>query len=297
MKRMTTFLLRGLGLLLISGAVAVHADEDPKRVKYVPPEGFAEFKWGDTRAKFTRLPEQPIGIGAAWMERKEKPREFSCITSMTMTQTGAVDGCDVQSMLQQARKSYEGGGVYVLSEYSLEGQGFRFGDTDSVLLYPVVYQFCANWSGETKKRGDLPPNFDEINKFCGMRLLFESETREQLRALPADHVTNYDRMLKKLLAKYGRPKGWQRRGRVLIETLDGDSNDPSERRFGIWRWCPALDRALKTECIASVTLSLDPETGKGSVLYSTPLLWEYAYARENFGFKGDRLFKLLHARN
>ena len=31
------------------------------------------------------------------------------------------------------------------------------------------------------------------------------------------------------------------------------------------------------------------------MLYSTPLLWEYAYARENYGFKGDRLFKLLHA--
>jgi hypothetical protein len=32
-----------------------------------------------------------------------------------------------------------------------------------------------------------------------------------------------------------------------------------------------------------------------AVLYSTPKLWEYAYARENNGFKGDRLFKLLHA--
>jgi hypothetical protein len=32
------------------------------------------------------------------------------------------------------------------------------------------------------------------------------------------------------------------------------------------------------------------------VLYSTPLLWEFAYARENNGYKGDKLFKLLHAR-
>jgi len=38
-------------------------------------------------------------------------------------------------------------------------------------------------------------------------------------------------------------------------------------------------------------------TGKGSVVYATPLLWEYAFARENYGFKGDRLYKLLHARN
>ncbi len=92
-------------------------------------------------------------------------------------------------------------------------------------------------------------------------------------------------------------KGFLFRGHVLIETLDGDSNDPSERRFSIWRWCPAPDRSPKPSCSASITLSVDPLTGKGTVLYSTPLLWEYAYARENFGFKGDRLFKMLHARN
>jgi hypothetical protein len=48
-------------------------------------------------------------------------------------------------------------------------------------------------------------------------------------------------------------------------------------------------------CSASVVLSLDPATGVGTVLYSTPLLWEFAYAREHDA-KGDRLFKLLHAR-
>ena len=43
-------------------------------------------------------------------------------------------------------------------------------------------------------------------------------------------------------------------------------------------------------------LSLEPTTGVGTVLYSTPLLWEFAYARENNGYKGDKLFKMLHAR-
>ncbi len=45
-----------------------------------------------------------------------------------------------------------------------------------------------------------------------------------------------------------------------------------------------------------MSLSIDPKTGVGTVLYATPLLWEYAYARENNGFKGDKLFKVLHAR-
>ena len=69
-----------------------------------------------------------------------------------------------------------------------------------------------------------------------------------------------------------------------------------DRKFSIWRWCPARDRALHTDCTASVVLSLEPATGVGTVLYSTPLLWEFAYARENNGYKGDRLFKMLHAR-
>jgi hypothetical protein len=103
--------------------------------------------------------------------------------------------------------------------------------------------------------------------------------------------------VEKMLAKYGRPKGYLRRGRVLIETLEGDSQDVADRKFSIWRWCPATGSGLKTECTASVVLSLDPATGVGTVLYSTPLLWEFAYAREHFGFKGDRLYRMLHARD
>ena len=46
-----------------------------------------------------------------------------------------------------------------------------------------------------------------------------------------------------------------------------------------------------------MTLSLDPATGVGTVMYSTPQLWEFAYAREHNGFKGDRLYRILYAKN
>jgi hypothetical protein len=210
--------------------------------------------------------------------------------------SGAAGGCDFQATLLRYRKTFEGGGTYVLSEYSIEGQGFRFGnEVDGVVLHPVVYQFCANW-GQTKK-SEPPPNFDSINKFCGMKFQFQSETREELRKLPDEHLTAYDRILEKLIAKYGRPDGFQKRGKVVIETIEGDSSDPADRKFGIWRWCPAKGSGLHTSCTASVVLSLDPVTGQGAVMYSTPQLWEFAYARENYGFKGDKLFRILHARN
>jgi len=161
------------------------------------------------------------------------------------------------------------------------------------VLHPVVYQFCANWD-ETKR--EVLPKFDEINKFCGMRLMFESDTREQLRGKPAEYVTNYDRMLEKLLAKYGKPDNFARRGQVVIETLEGETADQADRKFSIYRWCPARDIGLHTSCTASVVLSLDPSTGVGTVLYSTPLLWEFVYARQQNGNKEDKLYKMLHAR-
>lgn len=282
-------------VLLVAGA---QASEAGKHVKYKAPEGFAGHSWEDLRSSFDRLPEKPRGVAAAWMRTQQRQTGFTCIPNVSIgsQQAGAQDLCNFQETLLRLRSEFNGGGVYVLSEYVIEGQGFRFGEgDDGVVLHPVVYQFCANWTGNRKK--GAPPNFDELNKFCGMKFMFQSESREQLRKLPSDYVTTYDRVLDKLLAKYGRPKGYLRRGQVIIETVEGDSTDPSDRKFSIWRWCPAVGDGLRTSCTASVVLWLDPATGVGTVLYSTPLLWEFAYARENYGFKGDPLFKVLHARD
>jgi hypothetical protein len=257
------------------------AADKPKRVKYVPPTGFAGHVWGELRSSFDRLPSQPLGVGAAWMNPVVTDQRITCIGI-----------CDTNQVLFSLWEKREGGGFYVLSEYAIEGQGFQYGSDDRVKFHPVIYQFCANWDA-TKK--EPPPNFDLINRFCGVKLMFQSETRAQLAKLPAEFETNYDRVLGKLMARFGRPDGFMRRGTVVIETLEGDSSNAADRKFRVYRWCPAFDRRLHTSCTASVVLSLDPVTGVGTVLYSTPLLWEFAYAREH-NFKGDRLFRVLHAR-
>ena len=283
-------------VLLSLVPIAASAAEKAKRVKYVAPEGFAGRTWGELRRTFDRLPVEPLGVGAAYILPKEKQGTFNCVPGRPSggTMSGAVDGCDFQATLLRIRKEYEGGGFYVLSEYAIPDQGFRMGDEKSgVVLHPVVYQFCANWSSSVQKK-DPPPNFDDINRFCGVRLQFQSESREELAKLPPDHVTVYDRMLELLLAKYGRPANFARRGKVVIETEEGDSTSASERKFAIYRWCPAVD-GFHTTCTASIVLSINPATGLGTLLYSTPLLWEYAYARDT-NRKGDRLYKLLHAK-
>jgi hypothetical protein len=280
--------------LLLAVVTGISAPAFAKKVKYVPPDGFAGHKWGALRSTFDRLPEQPVGVGAGWTRPVEKDVTWHCVpTTFPSPSGGVTEGCDFQQTLLTLRRNFEGGGFYVLSEYAIPDQGFRFGDEkDGVTIHPVVYQFCANWDS-TKKV--VPPNFDSMNKFCGMRLHFQSETLEQLRKLPADHVTVYDRLLERLLAKYGHPDRFVRRGQVVIEAEDGDSRAPGDRKFSTWRWCPARDRAFHTECEASVTLTIDPRTGVGTVLYATPRLWEYAYARETNGFEGDKLYRALHA--
>jgi hypothetical protein len=293
MKRPVVVSLRRIAPLLLAACCALAAAADkPAKIRYVPPDGFGVHKWGELRSSFERLPAQPLGVGAAFTRPVEKDMHFVC--KPVASADSAAGGCDFYSMIMTMSKTYEGGGFYVLSEYSIEGQGFSRGTGDeSVVLYPIVYQFCANWD-DTQRI--VPENFEAMNQFCGVRLMFRSETREELRRLPGDHVTHYDRVLAMLLDKFGRPGGFMQRGRVVIETLEGDASDAGDRKFRAWRWCPARDRSLHTGCSASVVLSLDHTTGVGTVLYSTPLVWQYAYARENNGFKGDPLFRTLHAR-
>jgi hypothetical protein len=254
-----------------------------KRVRYEPPPGFAGYTWGQPRTAFARLPAQPFNTGAAWI--------MPVVTDFYLT---CGFHCDADSYQRSYMERREGGGFYVLSEYTVDGQGFQWGGDPRVQFFPVVYQFCANWWSTKKAK---PENFDEINKFCGMKFSFRSETTDELRALVPDHVTTYDLVLDKLVARFGKPDSFVRRGTVTIESAEAESfiHGP-DRKFRTYRWCPAFDRRFHTECDASVVLTLKPETGEGTLLYSTPALWEYAYARKNSGYKTEPLYRILHAR-
>ncbi len=94
--------------------------------------------------------------------------------------------------------------------------------------------------------------------------MFQSDSREQLRGKPSEYVTNYDRVLEKLLDKFGKPANFSQRGKVVIETLEGESSNQADRSSSIYRWCPAHgDNEFHTDCAASVTLALEPRHGHG----------------------------------
>jgi hypothetical protein len=269
-------IVAGLALPAVTGA-------GPKRIRYEPPTGFAGYTWGQPRSAFNRPPAKPFNAGAAWI--------MPVVTDVWMT---CGFNCDSDSYARSYMERREGGGFYVLSEYQIDGQGFQWGDDARVQFFPVVYQFCANWWSTKKVK---PDEFEDINRFCGMKFTFHSETTDELRALSPDHVTTYDLVLDKLLTRVGKPDSFVRRGTVTIESNEPESfiHGP-DRKFRTYRWCPAFDRRFHTDCAASVVLTLKPETGEGTLLYSTPAVWEYAYARKNSGYKSEPLYKVLHAR-
>jgi hypothetical protein len=254
---------------------------------YTPPDGFAGHAWGDLRTSFDKLPQEPAAVRGAWTRGFLAPLELVC--------TGkSVEQCTVTDFLRAERsRMRDGDGFHLLSEYLIESQGYKFPGT-GVVLHPVVYQFCANWHS---MRNKVPKNFDELNKFCGMRMLFDTESTAELRALPGDHVTRYDLVLAELMARFGKPANFSWRGRVTIESVDGPASflPSDDRRFSTWRWCPAPRDGLMTRCDASIVLSIDPDVGRGIVLFSTPALWEYAYARESGSGSPDPLYTLMHA--
>jgi hypothetical protein len=258
---------------------------------YSPPEGFSGYGWGTLRSAFSTLPTEAAAVRASWTQGKRSDDWLFC-TGKGLVRCTPDDFADVAM-----RNHYKGDGFHVLSEYYDESQGFRF-PTSGVVLHPVVYQFCANWHGMRKK---VPARFDELNKFCGMRMLFETETQQQVRELPKDHVTRYDLVFSELLARYGKPEDFRFRGRVMVESAEAPAASAlgKDRKFNTWRWCPAPRNGLKTRCDASIVLSIDPDLGRGIVLFSTPALWQYAHARESIGEDvedrpPDPLYTLLH---
>jgi hypothetical protein len=256
---------------------------------YHAPEGFGGRTWGETRVTFDRLPDPPVMVRAAWTNGLARQPESVCMGGST----GKV--CRVDFVLDSLLTRPEGGSFHVLSEYRIPGQGFRFKESGA-LIFPVIYQFCANWEGT---RREVPRDFDALNRFCGMRLPFKTESLEQLSALPEDHVTKYDLVVAELIAMYGKPAGTFKRGRATIKAeADPEDKRPEEdRKFNTWRWCPEADRSLAPRCEASIVVSVDPDSGHAAVLFPTPALREYAYARQPTDEGGDPLFAVMHARN
>lgn len=255
-----------------------------ERVAYEPPTGFAGLLWGDSFAKIAERQPKVVAADVAYAKERVTQVEFFC----TPTQTG----CDLYQALASLRQETARGGFRLLMEVVIPDQGFRFPQT-GVVMYPVTYQFCAQWQGQTSK----PPEsiIDEM-ELCGIRMVFRSETLQEAEDLPEDRLTTYELVLEQLIRRYGKPTGYFKQERVVVDTGDGKYADPRQRRFKTWRWCPPVGFTFVPSCEASIVLGFNPESGNGAIFYVTAPVWEFALAREQNVKGSDPLYRLLHAR-
>ena len=280
---MSTFVFAALMSTRTLFADGASAGSEP--VRYRGPAGFQGNPWGKPLSAFKHFERDPLYVQTAASRGKTTFVDMKCVAR-------AMSGCDLEASLQTLQQKVEGEGFHALAEYYVDAQGLQFGEPGAV-LFPLFYQFCARWGGVSMR---VPPDIQDKMKFCGMRMLFRSETLKEIRAHDdAEHVTNYDRILRQLIGMHGEPEGYVKRGRVIIHAPGEKIEQARERRFDEWRWCSLrTDRDIAPGCQSSIVFAFDATTGWGVVLYVTRPIWEFAYARHQGGAEDDSLFKLLH---
>ncbi len=114
-----------------------------KPVGYKAPTGFGGHSWGQRFTEFDRLNPSPVTLDVAYSQGVRTLVETLCPPV----------NCSMEQALNTLRQKVEGNGFQLLAEFVVPNQGFRYRET-GVLMYPVTYQFCAQWQGATSKAPD-----------------------------------------------------------------------------------------------------------------------------------------------
>ena len=266
--------------LLGSAVFAQEAAEDSGD-EYRPPAGFGAYVWKTPLSRFQRLAPEPVYVRIAHSDGQTTEFDMDCFNA-----GGALSQCT----------EVEGIGYHALAEYYVDSQGFRISDKvrdTKTVLFPITYQFCANWGGFSNKlQGDAL----EKLQLCGVRLHFRSETAVEEQAITDyEYVTSAKRVLNWLLANYGEPEGFVRKGNVIIGIPEFmPQNAARKSRHDNWHWCGPKADEVAPSCAASIVYTFDSETGRGQVIMLTPEVWLYAHARRYGGTEDDPLYRVLH---
>ena len=260
------------------GAAALVADYDP-------PSGFNGHAWQEPLLAFPGLVLYSANTATGFAG---KVTEFSMQCTPDSPASTTCSFLDAR-MVQRV----EGAGSHAVAEY-YQRQDSNPWQAAGALPVGVTYLYCSHGVGNR-----LPKPLQKNLTLCGARAYFESATDEVRDLMGPNHQTNLQRLLRKLVADHGVPPGYSVRGQVLLEALDtqpqGKPLQETGDRVTAYRWCGLkLDgRALYPSCPATVTLLFDGSTGRGLVLYATPPLYEYAWARHEMGDTENEMFVLL----
>jgi hypothetical protein len=259
-------------LLLLLGSSASYA------VEYHAPAAFNGHAWGDRLASFPGL--------TLWHANTAQGADGKVVDFLLKCKKADCSFGDA-TLYQRA----EGGGSFALAEYYKNVDNNPWPRQDIALL-TVSYLFCANVAGEY-----LPHPINQHLRLCGGRILFRSDTLAELAHLGAGYRSNYDRIMGRLIAEYGEPPGYERRGVVIIENIES-AQQPQRPQYVLYRWC-GVDEAslnLHPSCPVSITLEFEATRGYGTILYATAAVYDFAHARNEMGDRNNDLYALLFSR-
>jgi hypothetical protein len=268
--------MRGVSLLVLLGLCSpvVHAFE--------PPTGFNDHNWGSPLVAFRGLTLWHANTAAGTRGR---------VTDFKLQcERDPATGDTCSPRLSRVTQIVQGDGAFALGEYYFAKDRNPWAAQDVDLL-TISYLFCASAKGQY-----LPAALRRSLQLCGARVLFKSEPAALLAGKAEDYLSNYDRLLRVLIGRFGAPPGYQPRGEVVIQSLDEAApSGPKAQKSVHFHWC-GLDvssKALQPTCTATVTLAFDADRGEGSVLFATAPLYAYAFARHDLGDVNNDLYRLL----
>lgn len=248
-------------------------------IKYVPPPTFFGIRWGSL---LSEAAAQRPGLELKFVGTPSWPgKARASIGCRRETAQGCVEP-------EFSQRVY-GGGIEVMAEYTVPTLGYRLAEID-VLIYPVYYNFCAHPNGF-----GVPKTIRNELRLCGGREVFNDDPNETRESETAGKAPVYERVLSNLIAHFGYPDGYQKRGDIFIETDTARVRLPHKRRYLQYQWCGVREgRAIHPSCISTVTYVYDPANGAGAVLYATPPLYDYAEAA-HYSEPNNKLYAALHA--
>jgi hypothetical protein len=243
--------------------------------EYEVPEGFFGYAWG------TRLPEIPdlrlLADGAA----------------MVAGFQGKVMDVRIQNCIPGAEEAgpcaihqrVEGAGSYVMASYFRDFEPYN--PYPAADLAAAIYYFCARTNGDYVSR-----HVGKQLQLCGGDMVFQSDAPEISHA--GEPETNYDRMVRALTRRHGRPDDFEYSGYAIVEDEHGKHSLPRPQSYRPLYWCKITQRALDPSCEATISLEFDVDTGTGRVLFATDAVYRFAEAMHETSEEKIPLYERLH---
>ncbi len=256
---------------------------------YRVPTGFNGHLWDEP---FTALPGMKLWHANTARGTQGMATSFSVNCVQTGNLGGDFSECDTS--LSTTSQQIEGEGSYALAEYYLNVDANPWASS-GIRLLTISYLYCAS-----AKSDYLPSAIKKTLKLCGSRVIFQSDTTAELQKRTEGYQSNFDRIVHRLIADYGEPPGYELHGKITIQSANGDevSTTPERQKpeYVVYRWCGVSLplRHVRPDCTATVTLEFEATHGFGTVLFATPPVYDYAYARWDVGDQKNDLYMLLY---